>query len=198
MTSLNSAWTWLRYYHRTNPSAAPLLPPEGRPSSYLSLAAGEHDEDGSDAADLAREGEGDLTVVQRASIESLATHTTNQFQNGYLSHSDFLVQQKSLLPAPVLQSNSTGFNAPWCQHMKSTKRFLMQEIDGSRASAPLIAYCFMTGFVYVSASHLTYFFISTISLCPAMWSPIRPFTSGVRSKLAILSRYGPVRYLPTV
>jgi len=162
MSSLNSAWTWLRY-RRTDPSAAPLLPPEGRPSSYLSLAAGEHD-----AADLAHEGEHDLTVVQRASTVSLAPHTTRQLQNGHLYHSDFSVQQKGLLPAPVLQSNSTGPSAPWCKHMKSTKRFLMQEIDGSRASAPLIAYCFMTGFVYVTAYHLTYFFIPMISLCPAM------------------------------
>jgi len=166
MTSLNSVWTWLRY-RRTDPSAAPLLPPEGRHSSYLSLAAGEHDEHGADAADLAREGEG-LTVVQPASTVSLAPHTTSQLQNGHLYHSDFSVQQKGLLPAPVLQYNSTGPSAPWCKYMKSTKRFLMQEIDGSRASAPLIAYCFMTGFVYVTAYHLTYFSIPMISLCPVM------------------------------
>jgi len=161
MTSLNTVWTWLRY-RRTDPSAAPLLPSEGRPSSYLSFSAGEHDED------VAREGEGDLTVVQRASTVSLAPYTTRQLQNGHPSHSDFSVRQKGLLPAPVLQSNSTGFNAPCCKHMRSTKRFLMQEIDGSRASAPLIAYCFMTGFVYVTAYHLTYFSIPMNSLCPVM------------------------------
>ena len=157
MPSLNNTWTWLRY-RRPDPLAAPLLQPDGRPSSYLGLAipaAGEHGEDGgAGAADHACDGERDLTVVQHTSTILLAPHT-GQLQNGHPSHSDFSVQRKGLLPAPVLQSDSTGFNAPWSAHMKNTKRFLMQEIDGSRASAPLTAYCFMTGFVYVTAIPLT-------------------------------------------
>ena len=149
MPSLNNTWPWLRN-RRTDPLAAPLLPSEGRPSSYLGLTVPTAGEDGTDTGDLAHEGEGDLTVVQRASIVSLAPHT-GQLHNGHPSHSEFSVQRKGLLPAPVLQSDSAGFNAPWSAHMKHTKRFLMQELDGSRASAPLTAYCFMTGFVYVTA-----------------------------------------------
>ncbi|KIM64842.1 hypothetical protein SCLCIDRAFT_597366 [Scleroderma citrinum Foug A] len=33
--------------------------------------------------------------------------------------------------------------------MESTKRFMVQELDGSCASAPLATYCFVTGFVDV-------------------------------------------------
>ena len=150
MPSLNNTRAWLRN-RRTDPLAAPLLQSEGGPSSYLGLAvpaAGEH------GADIAHDGERDLTVVQCASTVSLAPHT-GQLHNGHPSHSDFSVQRKGLLPAPVLQSDSTGFNAPRSAHMESTKWFMMQELDGPCASAPLAAYCFMTGFVYVTAIPLT-------------------------------------------
>jgi len=144
-SSLNNTWTWLRY-RRTDPSSSSPAPPsEGGPSSYLSLAiptAGEYNEDGANTADLVYGGEGNLTAVHR---------TNHPLQNCHASHSGFSVQQRGLLPAPVVQSSSIGSNAPRSAYTKNIKRFLMQEIDGSCASAPLTAPCFMTGFEYVTA-----------------------------------------------
>ncbi|KIM64821.1 hypothetical protein SCLCIDRAFT_1212907 [Scleroderma citrinum Foug A] len=57
-------------------------------------------------------------------------------------------QEKDSLPTPV-QSAS---DAPESISMTSIKRFLMQEVDSSRAAAPLTVYCFMTGFIPVTPS----------------------------------------------
>ncbi|KIJ63810.1 hypothetical protein HYDPIDRAFT_112772 [Hydnomerulius pinastri MD-312] len=73
-------------------------------------------------------------------------------------HSDMTTatDDKTTLPAPVVHSKPShssirkdprDFESDDSSKMINIRRFLMEEIDGAQASAPLSAYCFMTGFV---------------------------------------------------
>lgn len=55
-------------------------------------------------------------------------------------------------PPPSKDNRDIESNDP--SRMRSIKSFLMEELDTSQASAPLTAYCFMTGFMYVSSKFL--------------------------------------------
>lgn len=60
-------------------------------------------------------------------------------------------QSESTLPAPVAASKEMGERRPWSSS-RELKRYLMTEVEPALATAPLAAYCFMTGFMYVRAS----------------------------------------------
>lgn len=129
-----------------------------------------------------------LTLCTKAKVTSQSfTVQATQLQNCLPSHSGFPVQQRGLLPAPAVQPSPIRSNVPWPAYTKSIKRFLVQEIDGSCAPAPLTTSLLHDGFRVCHRYHPTYFFIPTISLCPATQSPTRPFSSGVHSKLARIS-----------
>ncbi|KAL4068486.1 hypothetical protein V8B97DRAFT_2058722 [Scleroderma yunnanense] len=161
MSSLKNAWT-SRFHQRTGSlkaQAAPLIPSKGHraqlsSASFATPVVDERDEDERDVhlAPLHEESERDLADVQRASTVLLAPNTS-KLQSRRPSHSDMEsrstvdAEAKDSLPAPVIQSKSTGSDAPESVNMNNIKRFLMQEIDGSLAAAPLTAYCFMTGFI---------------------------------------------------
>ncbi|KAH7882836.1 hypothetical protein F5I97DRAFT_1900022 [Phlebopus sp. FC_14] len=59
--------------------------------------------------------------------------------------------EKTSLPTPIIQrrpSRSSIRKEPLdSSKMANIRKFLMEEIDGAQASAPLSAYCFMTGFI---------------------------------------------------
>ena len=189
MSSPKGSWTWA--FHSRSASlkaqAAPLIFKGHRAklssTSSCVPAVDEHPEGNTNAnlAPLQEEDPSTGTVL-------LAPTNTSKLQRRS-SYSDMSqldtpqTQAKDSLPTPV-QSKSTG-DAPESFDISNIKRFLMQEIDSSQAAAPLTAYCFMTGFMYVipivyrSSSHL---------LSSVMQSASQPFSFGVHSKRATQSR----------
>ena len=151
----SSQWTsWLFYRRASDPSVAPLLnPSEGHPArpSYLSFSSSTAGEHGPRDEDLTPSYEGerdDVTVLfgaPNASQSQTHPHSRSDLSVSAFNSKNALA---SLLPSPALQLNP---DAPRRVDTKRIKRFLMQDIDGSRAAGPLTAYCFMTGFVYVFA-----------------------------------------------
>lgn len=80
---------------------------------------------------------------------------------------------------PDIESNPSS--------MRTIRSVMMEEIDTAQASAPLTAYCFMTGFMYVSRS--SRFFGSTHDEPTATQCAFLPYSFGVPSRQAILYKY---------
>jgi len=159
MSPPKGTWTW--GFHSRSASfkaqAAPLIKGHRAKLSSTASVVSAVDEraEGNTNPNLPplHEEEYDPADVQRASTVHLAPVNTSKLQRRP-SYSDMsqatsaTTQEKDSLPTPV-QSKSTGSDVPESVSMNNIKRFLMQEIDTSRAAAPLTAYCFMTGFMCV-------------------------------------------------
>lgn len=63
---------------------------------------------------------------------------------------------ESTLPAPVAASKEMEERRPWSSS-RELKRYLMTEVEPALATAPLAAFCFMTGFMCVAAASLKMF-----------------------------------------
>jgi hypothetical protein len=127
-------------FHRRTSSQAPLLPVKGARPLGEPLTSLPENEGGSSNVDRAentpRESEG--SEPTNDSVHSKMATATNS---------------KTALPAPAVQNTPSTIReelfdeANGTLRMKKFKQFLMEEVDGAEASAPLTAYCFMTGFM---------------------------------------------------
>ena len=158
MSPPKGSWSW-GFHSRTasfKAQAAPLIRGHRAKLSSTASIVSAVDEraEGNANANLAPlHEEEDPVDVQRASTVLLAPINTSKLQRrpSFSDMSESTTpqsQEKDSLPTPV-QSKPSGSDALESVSMNSIKRFLMQEIDSSRAAAPLTAYCFMTGFMSV-------------------------------------------------
>ena len=100
-----------------------------------------------------------------------------------LSHAATAKAAEAALPAPVSSSSPSITNSmPW---RGALQEFLMTEVDPDLSTIPLAAYCFMTGWMFVSFP--SPFAIADLALL-VMWCPSPPYSFGVHSKLATRCR----------
>ncbi|KAI6042014.1 hypothetical protein EDC04DRAFT_2892526 [Pisolithus marmoratus] len=139
MSSSKKTWAWL---HRRTESfiaqSESLISTGRRPVSYLNpVQEDPRQEDGQGSSNSAAQ-------------EGSAAPTNNPHSSDL--HSDMSpAMAKDNLPPPVIQrrpkDSSEAEKGSSSLNMSHLKQSLTQEIDSSRASAPLTAYCFMTGFI---------------------------------------------------
>ncbi|KAI6142641.1 hypothetical protein BKA82DRAFT_4189337 [Pisolithus tinctorius] len=149
MASSKKAWGWL---HRRTESfkaqSESLISTRSRPVSYLNPVQEDQQRDiGQDSSSPAQ---------QPHEQDARGSNVPTNIPHSSDPHSDMSsapqTKEKDELPPPAVaqsrpRDSSDAEKGSYSPNMNSLRQFLMQEIDGSRASAPLTAYCFMTGFI---------------------------------------------------
>ncbi|KAI6104136.1 hypothetical protein F5141DRAFT_1127376 [Pisolithus sp. B1] len=140
MAPSKKTWGWLHRRTESFKAQSQSLISTSRPVSYLHPAAATA---GGSPVQQSHEQDGRGSTVP-----------TNSSSHPHANMSSVpQPKEKDNLPPPVVQTgprdSSDAENGTYSLKMNNLKELLMREIDGSRASAPLTAYCFMTGFMYV-------------------------------------------------
>ncbi|KAI6012086.1 hypothetical protein BKA83DRAFT_4370004 [Pisolithus microcarpus] len=145
MTPAKKAWGWLHRRTESFKAQSESLISASRPVSYLAPVQEEQRQDN---------GQGSSNPAQESHEQGTCGSTVPTNSSSHPQADISSAQQpkeKANLPPPVTQSGprdssdaENGSNSP---KMSNLKELLMREIDGSRAAAPLTAYCFMTGFI---------------------------------------------------
>ncbi|KAF9240443.1 hypothetical protein BU15DRAFT_87654 [Melanogaster broomeanus] len=73
-----------------------------------------------------------------------STNSSNPVYSGMSTTTDEKSTQPAVHTSPAQEARDLESNE---SKMRNIRKFLMEEIDGAHASAPLTAYCFMTGFI---------------------------------------------------
>ncbi|KAG6331350.1 hypothetical protein ID866_7741 [Astraeus odoratus] len=149
-----NTWAWRLHYRSgsVKSQTAPLIPVKSRPLSMAFNTVVEEEQANVDV-DVAPSRADSSTVVP-ASVHGGSAVTTNspKADSGHTEKSS-PINEKESLPPPVVQSRPAGSlfkdvsSLSVAASMSNIKRYLEEEIDGSKAAAPLTAYCFMTGFI---------------------------------------------------
>ncbi|KAI6017121.1 hypothetical protein EDC04DRAFT_3093457 [Pisolithus marmoratus] len=136
MLPSKKTWGWLHRRTDSNFEAQtePLISSE-RPVSCLNPAQ-------EDQQHTNGQGNGGSGLARQFHGHDSYGSTVNRSSHPHAAPSPTIVHSRPT----ELSDTENGFSSP---KMSTLKQILMQEVDGSRASAPLTAYCFMTGYIDV-------------------------------------------------
>ncbi|KAI6112147.1 hypothetical protein EDD16DRAFT_1604822 [Pisolithus croceorrhizus] len=149
MAPSKKTWGWLHRRTESFKAQSQSLISTSRPVSYLHPVQEEQRQENGQGSS---NGSGSPVQQSHEQDGRGSTVPTNSSSHPHANMSSVpQPKEKDNLPPPVVQTgprdSSDAENGTYSPKMNNLKELLMREIDGSRASAPLTAYCFMTGFI---------------------------------------------------